>query len=379
MGLCETFIKSLRTKKNKNKINSLKDTKVISNSHSSILSKNFPESLFNSDNNQLNLKKYNSAQEKNKLKNIEYILPEKIAKREDITKKYKISNKKLGDGGTSTVYLAENSAKEKFAIKRIPKEKIEIQKKVILKEAEICLLLNNKNIIKYYEIYEDLNYVSVVMEPGETDLFDLIINSPIGYIPEEISIYFLIQIFEVIDYLHNTVNIVHCDIKPENFVVKFDKEKGYLPSLKLIDFGNVRRKPMNKERLLNFSGTKEYMAPEAMENSGFNEKVDEWAAGIIMFNMLTGADPFISQNDDDSEYRDNIRFKEIKFEYIKNEKLRELNKKLLNRYIAKRITSREALEELKEIRNDLIKGNKINENINMKNYEKGLNDIFSKI
>ena len=376
MGLCAS---NKNLKKKDNKVTSQIDTKILSNSDSSILSKYSSQSLFNSDNYQANLKKYNSAQETNKLKNIQYILPEKMAKREDISKNYKISNKILGDGGTSIVYLAENSAKEKFAIKRIPKEKIEIRKKIILKEAEICLLLNNKNIMKYYEIYEDLNYINIVMEPGETDLFELIINSPIGYIPEEISIHFLTQIFEVIDYLHNTINIVHCDIKPENFVVKFDKENDNLPSLKLIDFGNVRRKPMNKERLYNFSGTEEYMAPEAMENNGFNEKVDEWAAGIIMFNMLTGADPFIGAQDDDYEYKDNIKFKEIKFNYIKNEKLRELNKKLLNRYMAKRITAREALEELKLIKNDLIRNNEINENINMKDYEKGLNVIFSKI
>ena len=166
------------------------------------------------------------------------------------------------------------------------------------------------------------------MEPGETDLFELIVNSPFGYIPEEIAIDFLLQIFEVIDYLHSNVNIIHCDLKPENFVVKFDKENGNKPMLKLIDFGKARRKPKDKERLFDFSGTKEYMAPETFENVGFNEKVDEWAAGVIMFNMLTGADPFISQNDSFSEYRDNIKFKEIKFEYIKNEKLRELNKKI---------------------------------------------------
>ena len=94
------------------------------------------------------------------------------------------------------------------------------------------------------------------------------------------------------------------------------------------------------------------MPPEALENNGFNEKVDEWAAGIIMFNMLTGTDPFSSDND--SEYRDNIKFKEIKFNYIKNQKLRELNKKLLNRFVAKRITAKEALKEIKQIKNDLI-------------------------
>jgi serine/threonine protein kinase len=284
----------------------------------------------------------------------------------------------LGDGANAKVYLAEDFSGKKFAIKCIPKEKIEIRKKIILKEAEICSILNNKNIIKYYELYEDYNFVNVVMEKADTDLFELIVNNPLGYIPEEIAIDFLIQIFEVIDYLHNVVNIVHCDIKPENFVIIFNKEKGNKPILKLIDFGNVRRKPMNKKRLYNFVGTKEYMAPEALENGGFNEKVDVWAAGIIMFNLLTGADPFISPNDNESDYIDNIKFKEIKFEYIKNEKLRELNKKLLNRFLARRITAKEALEEIKQIKNELFNNNDINYNRNINNYDKNWNIIINK-
>ena len=117
--------------------------------------------------------------------------------------------------------------------------------------------------------------------------------------------------------------------------------------LKLIDFGNVRKKPKNKERLFNFCGTKEYMSPETLENSGFNEKVDEWAAGIIMYNMLTGADPF------------------------KNEKLRNLNKKLLNRYMAKRISAKEALEEIINIKNEMIYNNmnNLNKNQNINNID----------
>ena len=226
------------------------------------------------------------------------------------------------------------------------------------------------------------------MEKADTDLFELIVNNPLRYIPEYIAIDFLIQIFEVIDYLHNVVNIVHCDIKPENLVVIFDKENGNKPILKLIDFGNVRRKPKNKEKLYNFVGTKEYMAPEALENGGFNEKVDVWAVGIIMFNLLTGADPFISpnsnNNDIDNEnesdyYIDNIRFKPIKFEYIKNERLRELNKKLLNRYMAKRITAKEALEEIKLIKSELFNNNNINNNRYINNYDKNWNIIINKL
>ena len=110
-----------------------------------------------------------------------------------------------------------------------------------------------------------------------------------------------------------------------------------------------------------------------MENSGFNEKVDEWAAGIIMFNILTGADPFIDANDGESDYIDNIKFKEIKFEYIKNERLRELNKKLLNRYMVKRITAKEALQELKSIKKNYVFNN------NLKNYEGKWNIIYNKL
>ena len=186
---------------------------------------------------------------------------------------------------------------------------------------------------------------------GHTDLFEFLIKSPLGYFPDEIAIDFLIQIFSAIDYLHS-LNLIHCDIKPENFVLKFDKNK---VELKLVDFGNVRRKAKNKERLFNFCGTKEYMAPETLESAGFDEKVDEWAAGLIMYNMLTGTDPFIS--DSDSEYKDNIKFKEINFEYIKNEKLRNLNKKLLNRYMAKRISAKEALDEIVNIKNEMIYNN----------------------
>ena len=333
-------------------------------------------SYFNQKDSLVHLQKHNSTEKTNPLKNKQYLLSERIAKREDITKKYKLSKNILGDGATSLVYIGENSSGQKFAIKRIPKAKMVSRQNVLITEAELCLKLNNKNIIKYYEIYEDINFINIVMELGDTDLFEFILNSPLGVIPEDLAIDLLIQIFEAIDYLHNVENIVHCDIKPENFVIKFDKKNRNRPILKLVDFGNARRKPINKERLFNFCGTVEYMAPEAIDNFGFNEKVDEWAAGVIMFNMLTGADPFSSNND--LEYKDNIKFKNIKFEYIKNESLRELNKKLLNRFMAKRITAKEALKELRQIKDNLNYNNNMFDG-NFKNMESITNSISNKL
>ena len=370
MGACN----SIENRKRESSNNLNKD-EFFQNYSSSCLP-SISSSVFPQTDNFMISKKHISSEKTNPLKEKEFILPETIAKRGDITKEYKISKTILGDGATALVYLAENKKKQKFAIKRILKDKIFGSRiNNIIKEAEICLKLKNENIIHYYEIYEDIHYISIVMENGDTDLFELIVNSPLGLIPEDIAIDFLVQIFESIDYLHNAQNIIHCDLKPENYVVIFDKKREKNPILKLVDFGNIRQKPINKERLFNFSGTKEYMAPEAMENYGFNEKVDEWAAGIIMYNMLTGVDPFNS--DSDSQYRDNIRFKEIKFDYIKNERLRELNKKLLNRYMAKRITAKEALEELKKIKDSK---NKCNNNFynNIKDNEQNWNNIKNK-
>ena len=149
---------------------------------------------------------------------LEYILPlaNRNFKREDITKNYQFI-KFIAEGATSKVFKAENSKKEKFAIKRIIKNKINDSKKSnIIKECEVCLQLDNKNIIKTYEIYEDKKFINIVMELGNIDLFEFI-NRYSKNIPDDLIIYFLIQIFESIDYLHKN-NIIHCDIKPENYM-----------------------------------------------------------------------------------------------------------------------------------------------------------------
>ena len=280
-----------------------------------------------------------------KQKNNGYLLPTALAKRDDIKKYYNIHQKILGEGAYGQVCIGDKNGVS-FAIKKIKKDKIQ-EIKTILLEAEISLQIKHENIIEYYEIFEDSEYISYVMDLGEGgDLFDFIVECPLGHLPADIAMDLLIQIFDVVDYLHSAKGIIHRDLKPENFLIKINIYNK--PQVKLIDFGLATYIPTNGQRLREFLGTRQYAAPEIHENSGYLEKVDEWAIGVIMYNMLTGFEPF--KGESPSEIKDSVLFSQIRFDAIEDVDLREINKKLLNRFVAKRITCKEALEEIKAIK-----------------------------
>ena len=315
---------------------------------------------------------YNKKLKKNIFEN-DYLLPVNLAKRCDLSKYYQISGKIIGEGASGQVCIGEKDNK-KYAIKRIRKDKIKIPKQMIV-EAEISLNIKHRNIMNYIEIFEDLKYINCVMELAQGgDLFDFILNHPLGHLPDDIAIDLLIQIFEVLDYLHTEKNIIHRDLKPENFLVYIDENNN--PILKLIDFGLATYTPKDNKKLNEIVGTRAYSAPEVIEKCGYSEKIDEWATGVIMFNMLTGYEPFVGKTP--SQLKDNIRFSRINFELIKNEELRELDKKLLNRYVQKRISAKEALEIINNIKNGNIQEDE-NENIDENNnLKKGVEIVLNK-
>ena len=237
-------------------------------------------------NEKLDLKKLEKISKKDLLQK-DYILSSKDAIRDDITKYYKLSSEILGEGAGGKVYLGENS-NGKYAIKRITKEKVK-NIDALIKEVK-CSKLHHENIIKYYEVYEDLKTISFVMELGDGDLFDFIINTPEHKLPIDLYIELTLQILNVIKYLHYDLGIIHRDLKPENFMIIIGENNN--PIIKLIDFGLATNIPEDGKLLYDNNGTIDYSAPEVINYCGYNEKMDIWAIGIIIFNMLTGYEPF---------------------------------------------------------------------------------------
>jgi serine/threonine protein kinase len=95
----------------------------------------------------------------------------------------------------------------------------------------------------------------------------------------------LIQLASAINYLHEfNPNIIHRDIKPQNVLVSGDKVK--LADFSLSRFGNNNK--LNDS--LSYSrciGTIGYTSPEILQAKDYNESVDIWSFGCIVFEMLT--------------------------------------------------------------------------------------------
>lgn len=92
-------------------------------------------------------------------------------------------------------------------------------------------------------------------------------------------------------YLH-TLNppIIHRDIKPENLLVCSGEV------LKMADFGWSNIKDSNRQT---YCGTPDYLAPEMINGSGHNEKLDVWSLGVLTYELLTGQAPFTPKNTKD--------------------------------------------------------------------------------
>ena len=268
----------------------------------------------------------------------DYLLGESI--KIPIKTKYKLEEIKIGRGSSGQVLLGFDKEGRAYAIKVIRKKLI-LNGQLLANEVRIGTKLNHPNILGIKEVYEDMKTISIVMEYCEGgDLFDFIMKSPQKRLDDFNTIDLLIQILSSLDYLHNVLKICHRDLKPENFLISINEQNR--PILKLIDFG-LATYIYRGEKMKGKIGTTMYMAPEILKNEPFNEKIDVWSAGIILFNMMTGCEPFASGNEKFKQYQ--IINKPINFDVIKNDYLRELCQEMLEKDPEKRLDAATSLEK----------------------------------
>jgi len=199
---------------------------------------------------------------------------------------------KIGAGDMGVVYKALDLRLERtVALKFLPHELAfsAQDKEKLLQEARAPSALDHPNIAVIYGLEEsDEHQLFIVM--GFYDGENLAQKLERGPIPVHESLNLVIQIARGLSAAHSRY-IVHRDIKPSNIIITKDNVA------KIVDFGLARVvASVSSTQSLSVTGTLPYMAPEQILGEPIDHRVDLWALGVILVQMITGIHPFTRPN-----------------------------------------------------------------------------------
>ena len=138
--------------------------------------------------------------------------------------------------------------------------------------------VHHPNVVKLFGHFEDNKYCYFIMEyiPGG-NVYNLVPKNGIKTVPIKTIASIMKDVISAVYFLHHMYPpIIHRDIKPENVVLTQNMQA------KLTDFGwsNYMQGDMKRTTVC---GTPVYLAPEIINNTGHDEKVDIWCIGVLLF------------------------------------------------------------------------------------------------
>jgi eukaryotic-like serine/threonine-protein kinase len=197
----------------------------------------------------------------------------------------------LGSGGMGVVYRARDLKLERtVALKFLPHDRSDVgdARQRLLNEAKAASALDHPNICTIHEIGETDDghlFIAMAAYDGET-LAERIKRGPLS-IKDALDIG--TQLAAALAAAHAR-GIVHRDLKPANVMVTPDQ------TAKLLDFGLAKVHDQTHTRSGFIAGTVSYMSPEQANGERVDQRTDVWSLGVIMYEMLSGARPFVGDS-----------------------------------------------------------------------------------
>jgi len=197
----------------------------------------------------------------------------------------------LGQGAMGVVYKGFDPVIQRLvAIKTIQKsllgegdEAADMAKR-FRNEAQAVGRLSHPGIVQIYEYGEDDATAFIAMEFVEGRTLDRLLQEQPRLAESEV-LSVMDQLLEALDAAHR-VGVWHRDIKPANVLLTHEGQ------VKLTDFGIARIEHVALTQVASMIGTPGYMAPEQYVGEGLSHKVDLFAAGVVLYRLLTGSAPF---------------------------------------------------------------------------------------
>ncbi len=227
---------------------------------------------------------------------------------------------RINQGGMAEVYLAKTfgfgGTDQIIALKRILTSVSEDPAfvEMFVNEAKLLVLLNHANIAQIFELdkSDDAFFIAMEYVPGR-DLRAIIdrANHDGIELPEHLVLLAVAQVLEGLDFAHRKadvsgkqLNIVHRDVSPHNVLIS------YTGAVKLIDFGIAKMgteatNPQGKV----LRGKYGYMSPEQVLGESVDARTDVYAAGILLWEMLTQQRMF--EGGSDFSVLEKVRYAEV--------------------------------------------------------------------
>ncbi len=221
---------------------------------------------------------------------------------------------RLAVGGMAEIYRARvpgaGGFEKELVVKRILHARAQEENfaTMLVNEAKLTVQLTHSNIAQIYEcgIIEGDYFIAMELVNGVSmkEMMTAFGRAGATLSPEQ-SIFLVLQLLQGLSYAHrkidsngNPLKVVHCDVSPDNCLVSWEGE------VKLLDFGIARAAAESK--LSNYKegmlmGKLGYVAPEqASLEKRWDHRVDVFAAGILLYELLTKQKPFPKSTDVES-------------------------------------------------------------------------------
>ena len=219
--------------------------------------------------------------------------------------------KRLGKGGFGEVYLIQKDNK-KYALKKI-KEKLNGKDvENITKIIDILSKINNQYIIKYYYSFKEKNLLNIIMEyGGDKNLKQFIddYKDKSELIQENIILNIIYQLVQGLREIHKN-KLIHRDLTPDNIFI--DENNG----IKIGDFGISKISIETNQYTKSQVGKFNYIAPKIDLGLKYNNKVDIYSLGCIIYELFTLNEYYKDKHYEEKECKIDVQIYDSKWQEL---------------------------------------------------------------